>query len=339
MNEIEKEMLRLKEKGLYKICVQNSLFDIAKLTLKINKLKKEKNAVIAAHVYQRPEIISGIGDFTGDSYKLARDMQKVNAEIIIFCGVRFMAETASILNPEKKVFLPDTLAGCSLSESIKPTDIIKLKKEYPNSPVVTYINTSAEVKAESDVIVTSANAEKILSKLYESHKRIIFLPDKFMGYNLAKKLNKKIGKEIILWDGACIVHEKFNPEIIKDYRKKYKNLCVLAHSECPSEIIKEVDFMGGTGDMIRYIESTNAEYYMLVTECGFGELAKMKFPNKNFIAMCRLCPYMKMITLENVLETLEKLDNSKLIKVPAEIAKRAKIAIEKMFIIAEDAEK
>jgi len=261
--EILKEMNRLRETGLSNMCAENSLFEIAKLTIEINRLKKEKNAVICAHVYQRPEIIAGVGDFSGDSYKLAKDAVNVKADKIIFCGVHFMAETAKILNPEKKVYIPDTEAGCSLSESISAADIKKLKKMHPGAPVATYINTSAKTKAESDVVVTSANAEKILTRLFEKHKKVIFVPDRYMGINLAKKLNKKIGKDIILWEGKCIVHEKFNAKLIREEKKRISGLLALAHSECPAEIIKEVDFMGGTGDMMRYIEKTQALHICL----------------------------------------------------------------------------
>lgn len=333
--EILKEMNRLKAAGLSNICVENSLLEIAKLTAQINKLKKEKNAVICAHVYQRPEIIAGVGDFTGDSYKLAKDAIDVKADKIIFCGVHFMAETAKILNPEKKVYIPDISAGCSLSESIGAADIRKLKKMHPDAPVATYINTSAETKAESDVVVTSANAEKILTRLFEKYKKVIFVPDRYMGFNLAKKLNKKIGKDIILWEGKCIVHEKFNAKLIREEKKKIPGLLALAHSECPAEIIKEVDFMGGTGDMMRYIENTQAAAYMLITECAMGEVAKMRFPTKNFVAMCRLCPYMKTVTLEKVLETLKNPKKEQEINVEASIAEKAKKAIEKMFELAQ----
>ncbi len=333
--DIGNEILRLKEKGLSKLCVEESLEKIAALTLEINKLKKEKKAVIAAHVYQRPEIILGTADFVGDSYKLAKDCVGVDAEIIVFCGVNFMAETAKILNPQKRVFIPQKDAGCSLSDSIKAEDVRNLKKNYPSAPVVTYINTSADVKAESDVIVTSSNAEKILRKIFEKNKQVIFIPDKYMGKNLADKLNKKIGTDIILWDGSCIVHEKFDPEIISDYRKKYPDMMVMAHSECPSEIIKKVDFMGSTSDMLKQIENTNASHYMLITECGLGELAAVKYPNKKFIAMCRLCPYMKMITLENIKDTLLNLKSENEIFVEESVASKAKKSIEKMFEFAE----
>ena len=319
--------------GLHRRCVEGSIPGVAALTLEINKLKKARNAVVCAHVYQTPDIILGIGDLVGDSYKLAADCRKTDADEIIFCGVHFMAETAKILNPSKKVYVPSRNAGCSLSEAITAADVRKLKAGHPGLPVVTYINTSAEVKAESDCIVTSANAEKILKRLYAEHDKVIFIPDRFMGANLAKALGKTPGKDIILWNGTCVVHEKFDASLIGMYRGKYPGLVALAHAECPEELISAVDFMGGTGDMMRYVENTDAAAYLLVTECGFGELAKLKFPKKNFIAMCRLCPYMKSITLNSVLALLKD-PNPEEVTVPADIAAKAKIAIEKMFELA-----
>jgi len=330
---LEEEIKRLTALGLHRRCVEGDLARVAGLTLEINRLKKEKNAVICAHVYQTPDIILGIGDLVGDSYKLADDCRKTAADIIVFCGVHFMAETAKILNPSKKVYVPSKNAGCSLSEAITGADVRKLKAEHPGVPVVTYINTSAEVKAESDCIVTSANAEKILRKMYEKHDKVIFIPDRFMGVNLAKALGKTPGVDIFLWKGTCIVHEHFNPALIDVYRKRYPGIVALAHAECPSELIDAVDFMGGTGDMMRYVENSNASAYLLVTECGFGELAKLRFPEKNFIAMCRLCPYMKSITLDSVLALLKD-PNPEEVTVPADIAARAKKSIDKMFELA-----
>ncbi|MDO8806507.1 MAG: quinolinate synthase NadA [Elusimicrobiota bacterium] len=332
-NALDGEIKRLTALGLHQRCVEGDLARVAGLTLEINRLKMEKNAVICAHVYQTPDIILGIGDLVGDSYKLADDCRKTAADIIVFCGVHFMAETAKILNPSKKVYVPSRNAGCSLSEAITGADVRKLKAEHPGLPVVTYINTSAEVKAESDCIVTSANAGKILRKMYEKHEKVIFIPDRLMGANLAKVLGKTPGKDIILWNGTCVVHEHFDPELIKIYKQRYPGLVALAHAECPSDLIAAVDFMGGTGDMMRYVESTNAAAYLLVTECGFGELAKLRFPQKNFIAMCRLCPYMKSITLESVLALLKDPDPEQ-VTVPEAIAARAKKSIEKMFELA-----
>lgn len=330
---LDAEIKRLTSLGLHRRCAEGDLGRVAALTLEINRRKKERNAVVCAHVYQAPDIILGIGDLVGDSYKLADDCRKTSADEIIFCGVHFMAETAKILNPAKKVYVPSKNAGCSLSEGITAADVLALKAEHPGLPVVTYINTSAEVKAESDCIVTSANAEKILRKMYGRHKAVIFVPDRFMGANLAKALGKTPGKDIFLWKSTCVVHEHFRPELIEVYRKKFPGLVALAHAECPSELIKAVDFMGGTGDMMRYVESTNASAYLLVTECGFGELAKLRFPKKNFIAMCRLCPYMKSITLDSVLALLKDPAPEE-VTVPADIAARAKRAIDLMFELA-----
>jgi len=332
--ELNEEIKRLTARGLAAGCLARPLADAAALTLRINNIKKGKNAVVCAHVYQTPDIIYGIGDFIGDSYKLADDSRKTDADIIVFCGVRFMGETAKILSPGKKVYVPSKNAGCSLSESITAADVRGLKARHSGAPVVAYINTSAEVKAESDCIVTSANAEKILRKMYASHDKIIFIPDKFMGANLAKTLGRTPGKDMILWQGTCVVHEKFDAATIAVYRRNYPGLVALAHAECPSDIIKAVDFMGGTGDMMRYIENTNASAYLLVTECGFGELATVKFPKKNFIAMCRLCPYMKSITLESVLDTLENPRPELEVTVSPEIAEKARKSIEKMFELA-----
>jgi quinolinate synthase len=331
---INEEIKRLLARGLHESCLARGLPAVAALTAKINRLKKTKNAVVCAHVYQTPDIIYGVGDFIGDSYKLADDSRKTSADTIIFCGVHFMGETAKILNPAKRVYVPSKNAGCSLSESISAQDVRDLKARYPGSPVVTYINTSAQVKAESDCIVTSANAEKILRKLYQKYEKVIFIPDRFMGANLAKVLGKTPGRDLILWHGSCVVHEKFDAAVIGVYRKNHPGLAVLAHAECPSDIINVVDFMGGTGDMLHYIENTGAAAYLLVTECGFGELARIRFPKKNFIAMCRLCPYMKSITLESVCEALENPGPELEVMVPADIAIRAKIPIEKMFELA-----
>ncbi|HOW90409.1 MAG TPA: quinolinate synthase NadA [Elusimicrobiales bacterium] len=332
--ELSGEIERLAARGLSAGCLARPMRDVAALTLSINRLKERKKAVICAHVYQTPDIICGVGDLVGDSYKLAEEARGTKAENVIFCGVHFMAETAKILDPSRRVFVPSGNAGCSLSESITAADVRELKARHPGLPVVTYINTSAGVKAESDCVVTSANAEKILVKMYREHERLIFIPDRFMGANLARKLGKTPGKDIILWNGSCVVHEKFDPRLIETYRRRYPGLVALAHAECPSEIINAVDFMGGTGDMLSYVRDTGASAYLLVTECGFGELARLRFPEKNFIAMCRLCPYMKSITLDSVLDALERLPAELEVTVPPDTAARARVAIEKMFELA-----
>ena len=332
---LENEVERLEKRGLGLLGYDEaSLWLLAEKTLKINQLKKAKNAVIPAHVYQRPEIIHGIADFTGDSYRLSKLCAGTEASTIIFCGVRFMAETAKIMSPEKTVILPAIEAGCSLAESIAAEDVRKLKAQYPNIPVVTYINTNADVKAESDVIVTSANAKKILERLYKEHKKIIFLPDTLMGKNLAKELGKKIPEEMIIWEGTCVVHENFDESSIEPYRKMYPGVKILAHSECTPGLVSLVDFIGGTGDMLRYVESTEAPSYMLVTECGLGDLARTQYPDKKFIPMCRLCPYMKSIDLDHVEKALENPDSNQIIEVSEEIRVKAKRALEAMFALS-----
>lgn len=331
---IRGEMARLEAGGLGAFCEKTDLRETAALTLRINALKKSKNAVIAVHVYQRPEIIAGIADFVGDSYKLAKDCVGADASVIVFCGVKFMAETAKILSPQKTVLLPSPDAGCTLADSITAGDVLLLKKQYPGVPVVTYINTSVEVKAESDCIVTSANAEKILRKYFESNKRVIFLPDRLMGANLAKTLGKKIGEELILWRGTCVVHEHFDPLAIAVYRRRYPGIKILAHGECAPELVAKVDFVGGTSDMLRFIEKNDAPFYLLITECGLGELAAMRFPDKKFIAMCRLCPYMKLTTLESILAVLENPQPSQITEVPAGKINSALTSLNKMFELA-----
>jgi quinolinate synthase len=315
---------------------EEQLERLAEKTWQINALKKEKNAVIPAHVYQRAEILAGVADLKGDSYKLAKDCTRVEADTIVFCGVRFMAETAKILNPEKEVLLPAKEAGCSLADSITGKDVRAIKKKHPGLPVVSYINTTADVKAESDVIVTSANAVKILEKVYAEHPRVIFLPDAWMGRNLAKQLGKKVGSEMIVWEGKCIVHENFDAGSVKVYRRMYPGVQILAHAECSPALVDAVDFVGGTGDMMRHVRDTNAPHYMLVTECGLGDLARTEMPDKNFVPMCRLCPYMKAIDLDRILQSLAAPKASQRIEVPARVSRQARLSIERMFELAED---
>jgi quinolinate synthase len=338
--QLDAESERLFAKGLGDLGYADAELErCARLTWKINLLKKEQDAVLPVHVYQRAEIIHGVADFIGDSYKLSKLCAGTKAKRIVFCGVRFMAETAKILNPEKEVLLPALEAGCSLSESITGADVRALKAKHPGAPVVTYINTSADVKAESDVIVTSANAPQIMKKLYAKHPKILFLPDALMGRNLAKSLNKKLGQELIIWDGTCIVHEHFDASSVDLYRKMYPGVKILAHSECSPGLVSVVDMIGGTGDMMKYVEKTRAKSYMLVTECGLGDLARSTFPDKVFVPMCRLCPYMKATGLPEILRVLEKPTASHRIDLPRELMARARKPIERMFELAEDASK
>ncbi len=337
-SQTEQEAQRLSDRGLAGLGWRDEEVErAARLTWKINVLKKETRAVIPAHVYQRAEVLIGVADFVADSYKLAKLCAQSRAERVIFCGVRFMAETAKVLSPEKEVLLPAPEAGCSLSESISAAQVRELKRRHPGAPVATYINTSAAVKAESDVIVTSANAPKILRKLYEKNETVIFVPDRMMGLNLARELGKAPGKELIVWDGSCLVHDNFDAASVEFYRKMYPGVKILAHFECSPGLTSVVDFVGGTGDMMKFVDEHRAPSYMLITECGLGDLARTRFPDKAFVPMCRLCPHMKATDLSRVLRALERPAASQRVEVPAFLRERARRPIERMFELAEDA--
>ena len=297
----------------------------APLTLEINRLKKEKNAVILAHSYQTPDIIYGVADFTGDSYGLSKQAAETKAKIIIFSGVKFMAETAKLLNPKKKVYVPSLDAGCSLADDITAEDVRKLKKEHPGAPVVCYVNTTAEVKAESDVCCTSANAKRIIESFKE--KEIIFIPDEFMAKNIARET----GKKIIPWRASCVVHKDFDGRKISAVRSQFPGIKVLTHSECPPAVAQASDMMGGTTDMEKYVKGSDAPSFMLVTECGLSDRLRSEHPKKEFVGMCALCPYMKKNSLALILELLrgEKKENE--VKIPEETAKKARSSLERMF--------
>lgn len=302
---------------------------IAPLTLEIERLKKEKNAIILAHSYQTPDIMYGVADFIGDSYQLSQKAAKTDADIIVFSGVRFMAETAKILNPKKQVIIPAPNAGCSLADAIKAEDVRELKKHYPSVPVVVYVNTSAEVKAEADICCTSSNALQIIESIPDN--TIIFLPDEFMGANLQKQTSKKL----ITWNGRCIVHEDFDAIKVNYFRQQNPGLKILAHSECSPQVAHVSDLVGGTSAMIHYVNNTDALAYMLVTECGLSERMKIEFPQKNFVGMCSLCPYMKMNTLPLIKQVLLEPKEGQIIEVPEHIRLKALRSLEKMFQIAQ----
>ena len=289
---------------------------------KINKLKKEKNAVILAHNYQTPEIYHGVSDFSADSLALAIEAAKTKADIIIMCGVHFMAETAKLMNPEKKVLLPDMMAGCSLSSSITGENVRELKKKNPGVPVVSYINTSADVKAETDVCCTSANAVKIVNSL--NVKKVIFLPDDY----LAKYVASQTDVEIISWKGTCEVHEKFNDVEINEIRKNNPGIKVIAHPECPPDVINASDFTGSTSGMIKYVKDNQPEKVMMVTECSMSDNVQVDNPNVKFIRPCNLCPHMKRITLPKILDCLENETNE--IKMDSETIEKARKSVERM---------
>ncbi len=289
---------------------------------KINKLKKEKNAVILAHNYQTPEIYHGISDFSADSLALAVEAAKTKADIIVMCGVHFMAETAKLMSPEKKVLIPDMDAGCSLSSSITGEDVRNLKKKYPGVPVVSYVNTSAEVKAETDVCCTSANALKIVQSL--GVKKVIFLPDDF----LAKYVASQTDVEIISWKGTCEVHEQFNDEEINEIRKNNPGIKIIAHPECPPDVIRASDFAGSTSGMIKYVKDNQPDKVMMVTECSMSDNVQIDNPNVKFIRPCNLCPHMKKITLPKVLDCLENETNELIMD--SETIEKARKSVERM---------
>ena len=292
---------------------------------RINQLKKEKNAIVLAHNYQTPEIYHGIADVAADSLALAIEASKTTADIIVMAGVHFMAETSKLMSPEKKVLLPDMAAGCSLSSSITGKDVRLLKEKYPGVPVVSYVNTSAEVKAETDICCTSANAVKIVESL--GVKKVIFLPDDY----LAKYVVSQTNVEIIAWKGICMVHDQFNEKEIHDIRSKNPGIKIIAHPECPPDVIKASDFAGSTGGMIKYVKDNQPKKVMMVTECSMSDNIQVENPNVEFIRPCNLCPHMKKITLPKILDCLENETGE--IVIDKEIIEKAKIPVERMTAI------
>jgi len=297
---------------------------IAPLTLEINQLKREKNAIILAHSYQTPDIMYGVADFLGDSYALSLRASETKADVIVFSSVHFMGETVKILNPQKTVLVP-AVASCSLAESITISDVRELKKAHPKAGVVCYINTTADVKAECDAVCTSGNALKIIEGMPQ--KEIIFLPDEFMANNLQPLTKKKL----IGWKGRCIVHEEFSPDTVKEIRKEYPSAKILAHSECAPSVIKEVDMMGSTKQMLDYVDTSDAKGFMLITECGLSDRVRTEKPTKKIVGSCALCPYMKKIMLKDILECLKSPRPEQIINLPNETIQKAKRSLDLMI--------
>jgi quinolinate synthase len=297
----------------------------APLIHKINKLKKEKNAVILAHNYQTPEIYHGVADFAADSLALAVEASKTKADIIIMCGVHFMAETAKLMSPNKRVLLPDMSAGCSLSSSITGKDVRLLKEKYPGVPVVSYVNTSADVKAETDVCCTSANAVKVVESL--GAKKVIFLPDDY----LAKYVASNTNVQIISWKGTCMVHEQFTAKEINEIKEQNPGIVVIAHPECPPDVINASNFTGSTTGMSDYVKKNQPKKVMMVTECSMSDNVQVENPNVQFIKPCNLCPHMKKITLPKILDCLEKENNE--IIIPDNLIEKARLSVERMTSI------
>ncbi len=289
----------------------------------ISKLKLERKAIILAHNYQTPEIFHGVADLTGDSLALAREASKVEADVIVMCGVHFMAETAKLMNPSKTVLIPDPEAGCSLAAAITAEDIRELRRQYPGVPVVCYVNTSAEVKAESDICCTSANAVQVVESLKSD--RVLFLPDEYLGRYVAGQTSK----EVILWRGHCEVHEKFSAKELQAYREQYRGLAILAHPECPPDVLAEADFVGSTAAMIDEVARRRPQHVLLATECSMSDNVAVQFPHIHFIRPCHLCPHMRKITLPNILESLQKMKH--VVEVDPLVAQRARQAVQRML--------
>jgi quinolinate synthase len=289
----------------------------------INRLKRERDAVILAHNYVVPEIFWGVADIVGDSLQLAREAQRVQAETIVVCGVHFMGETAKILNPQRRVIVPDLRAGCSLAESITAADVRALRERYPGVPIVTYVNTSAAVKAESDICCTSSNAVRIVESL--GVERVIMIPDEFLAAYVAAHTSV----EIISWKGHCEVHERFAAIDIERLREDDAGIVILAHPECPPDVIGAADFAGSTAGMIDYVRTHPAQRVMLLTECSMSDNVAVEFPNLEFVRPCNLCPHMRRNTLAKVLHALETFEDE--IIVEAQVAARARIAVQRMI--------
>ena len=297
----------------------------APLIQEINKLKKERNIAILTHNYQTPEIFHCVSDIVGDSLKLAYEARDSKAETIIVCGVHFMAETAKILSPNKNVLIPDMRAGCSLADSITADDIKLLKQKYPGVPVVTYVNTSAEVKAETDVCCTSGNAKKVVEAL--GTESVIFLPDEFLAKNVAAQTNVKI----ISWKGRCEVHERFTAQEILAYKEQHKDIVVLAHPECSPEVVAVSDFAGSTAGMSNYVKDNQPQKVIMVTECSMSDNVAIENPDVEFVRPCNLCPHMKRISLKKIYDAIRF--NQFQIEVDKDIIDRARLSIDRMLEI------
>ncbi len=289
----------------------------------INAKKKEIGAVVLAHNYQTPEIFHCVSDFSGDSLQLAREAAKTDAKIIVQAGVHFMAETSKILSPEKTVLIPDMEAGCSLASSITGADVRLLRQKYPGVPIVTYVNTSAEVKAESDICCTSSNAVDVVESL--GVPRVFMIPDQFLARNVAKQTSV----EVLTWAGSCEVHERFSADDIRAFRKSHPGVVVLAHPECPPEVVAEADFAGSTSAMIGYVENNRPKRVVMVTECSMSDNIAASLKDVEFVRPCNLCPHMKRITLPKILRSLETMTHE--VTVDPAVADRARQAVENML--------
>ena len=301
---------------------------------RIEKLKHEKNAIILAHNYVAPQIFYSVADYTGDSYGLSKKAKESDADVIVFAAVRFMAETAKILNPKKIVLDPNPNGGCSLADGITNTDVINLRQLFPDHTFVCYINTTASVKAECDVCVTSSNVYKIIEKI--PNDKIYFLPDKLMGENVIQNLKTKgVKKNIELWEGTCYVHEEYQPENIDQVRKNFNGIEVLVHPECSSAVVNKADYIGSTSQMLNHVRKSDRDSFFLLTECGLTGVLQSEFPQKTFAGGCTMCKYMKSNSLEDILNVLENPSPKNIIKIDLDTQKRALQCVNRMFEYAD----
>jgi quinolinate synthase len=295
------------------------------LLAEIAALKASRRAVVLAHNYMTPDIYHGVADLRGDSLALARMAAGTEAEVIVMAGVHFMAETAKLLNPAKTVLIPDLRAGCSLAESITGADVRLLRQRYPGVPVVSYVNTSADVKAESDICCTSSNAVAVVESL--GSERVIFVPDQYLGRWVASQT----GVDIILWEGSCMVHERFTGDELRAYRGNHPGIQIIAHPECPPDVLAEADFVGSTAGMISWVERNRPRRVVMVTECSMSDNVAAELPGVEFVRPCNLCPHMKRITLAGIVDSLRHLQHE--VKIPAQVAERARQAVERMLAV------
>jgi quinolinate synthase len=307
--------------------------DLMPTIRRIEELKLEKNAIILAHNYVAPQILYGVADHSGDSFGLSKIARTSTADVILFSAVRFMAETAKILNPGKTVLDPNPDGGCSLADGITETDVVELKKKYPEHTFVCYINTTASVKAQCDVCVTSSNVYKIIERI--DNKKIYFLPDRLMGENVINHLRSQgIEKEILVYDGTCYVHEEYQPENIDQVRRNFSDVEVLVHPECQPSVVDKADYVGSTSGMLDHVRKSNRDSFFLLTECGLTGILESEFPNKQFVGSCTTCRYMKANSLEDILKTLENPQPGNIVELAPEVQQKAMRCLERMFAYA-----
>lgn len=308
--------------------------ELVPLINEINDLKEKQNAIVLAHSYVAPDIIYGVADFVGDSYGLSKNAMETKAKTIVFAAVRFMGETAQILNPEKNVLIPGLDDGCTLADSINAEQVRELRKKFPDNTFVCYINTTAEVKAECDVCVTSANVNKVVERI--PNEKIYFLPDRLMGQNLINDLKARgIKKDIEYYNGTCYVHEEYGCDDIFQIRSEYPNAKVVSHPECNEDVVKNSDFVGSTSQMLDYMRETDSKEFLMLTECGLSSRLQVEFPDKKLVGSCTLCKYMKSNSLQDILRVLKNPTDRDRVKMTEDVRQRALKCVETMFKYAE----